>query len=926
MKRNLTLIVFLFLGITFLYAQTGDEYYNKKDYSNAIIRYKQEVVGNPSKYLNLSKSYFMTKAYDEALDAMIKYKEKASSPDLKYANFFIEMLERNDDYVEVVNLGPVINTDKSDFYPVVTQDGKTIYFISQDRSGAPGGEDIWYSEKKSDGNWDTPKPLNDLNTSSHESIMSISGDGNVAIMFGNYEGKFGSGDLFYSIKTPKGWTMPCNLGGTVNTKSWEAQAMLAADGKTLFFCSTRDGGQGNSDIYVSELTPEGWTKPINLGPTINTSETDGGPYLAADGKTLYFYSDGHTGFGGRDMFMSKKTGDSWTSWSKPVNLGKYINTLEDDNYLSIPASGTKGYTVKRNQADGYGDQDLYEFVLPRSMRPESVFSVYGVVSDENKSPVGSLIRFIDAATNEEYGSAISNFADGVYKISLPPFKKYNVVIDMKGYLYMTDVLDLTNLDQYMKTENLNDRLLTEMTEIKKAQEKIAVLNAKLSEIISLGATNVDEGFKQYEEVIKELRMATANLDVSIKRAKLNWLTEENENLEIRKDFQLQTIKVGATFELKNIFFDSGKATLKDESKTELDKLSEILSKSTISIELGGHTDDVGSEQDNLKLSQDRVNSVMEYLLAKGVKAERIKAVGYGEAQPLATNETEEGRATNRRVEVKITDMDYQKGREGKEVVVEDKGKKEKEKEKVEEQQPLEFDFLLTMQKAAKLGGLPPDSPCEDKIKYLTAPTVTTTTKKKDSKFDLGFDEIDKDENYVFKTFNPYVRNFGLKAITINDTTDQFRGSSFGAGVSFVGDKLGEFYMDYFFMPEDSIKWMAATGFKWNWQFVKSFPLLVTVGFSTNFWQYTSELEGKKGNAVLNIPLGLRFNLPLMDDNLIISPHFLYNWGPARSDFNEAKSTFTTIGLDARYRFLQGGLSLNIGDFVNYLGFRAGFAF
>lgn len=728
--KKIVMQKFLLTGITILlvyhlsFAQTGDDFFAKKDYRMAIARYEQEVKLKPEKYFKMGQAFFAIKEFDKAIEAIERYKIKYSSGDMALADKWLNLLKRDDEYVEVTNLGNQINSSVSEYFPYVSKDGKRLYLCAANRTGGYGGEDLWYSEKMNDGSWGPAKNMGtELNTSTHECLMTMSGDGSVAILFGNYEGSFGSGDLFYSVKTDKGWTMPCNMGGTINSKDWESQASLSSDGKILLFCSNRAGGfGGGSDIYVSFLSENGWSTPINLGAKINTSGFEGGPSLAADGKTLYFFSNGHFGFGESDLFMARRIGDSWTEWTEPVNLGKYINTMDDDKYLTIPSSGIKAYTVRSNQPDGYGELDIYEFIMPPSMRPEIVVNVYGFVNDEKSKPVPALIRFYDAATGMEYGTAISQSLDGSYRISLPPLKLYNIVIDMKGYLYLTDVLDLTDMSKFMEKEYINNRLGADLNQIRELQQKLAELNQQFLALINENSDNIDEAFKNYDNLIRQYRSEINTLDLKIKKAKLEWLGKEDKIRDIRKDFKLQTIAVGATFELKNIFFDFGKATLKDESKSELDKLVDIMKRSEIVIELGGHTDSIGSDAANLTLSQERVNSVKQYLVNNGINPARIFAVGYGETQPVAPNYTEEGRSKNRRVEVKI--LQLQLGREGQDVVT------DQPEEKIKEEN---FYFLSTLMRAAKKGGLPSTSPCSDKPVYLVdykkTPTTTTTTKK-----------------------------------------------------------------------------------------------------------------------------------------------------------------------------------------------------
>lgn len=918
------------------YTQSGDEYFNKKDYHNAITRYEVEVVTTPEKYFNLAKSHFALQEFDEAILALKNYKSKYTSADAVEADKWIALLERSDDYVEVRNVGGNINSGVDDYFPVVSLDGKRLYFAADDRSGGAGGNDIWFSDKLADGTWGNAQTLSDLNTDSHEAIMSMSGDQNVVIMFGNYDGTFGRGDLFYTVKTSNGWTFPCNLGGTVNTNEWESQANLASDGKTLLFCSDRNEAGGVSDIYVTQLTENGWTSPINLGPTINTPKSEASPMLAADGKTLYFHSSGHPGFGGTDIYMSRKTGDKWTDWSTPVNMGKYINSMENDKYMTIPASGIKAYTVRTNMIDGFGESDIYEFIIPPSMRPELVINVSGIVSDENNNPVGARIRFYESETGKEYASAISNFNDGVYKISLPPLKRYNVVIDMKGYLYYADVLDLTDMSQFLKDESILDRLNIEMPNVKRAQNKFLELDGVFARLLANDQTNLSKGFKDFEKLAADYKTTARNLDISVKRAKLQWLSEENELLDVVKNFQLQTITVGATFELKNIFFDFGKASLRSDSKAELDKLVDIMSRSQIAIELGGHTDDVGSDENNLRLSQDRVNSVKQYLVDNEIAAFRIAAVGYGEKNPIASNETDEGRQKNRRVEVKITEI---KAREGSDVV----SNQDVVEEVLEEDQ---LDFLETLRSAARIGGLPDGSPCSDKVTYITAYDTGSDTNTDityddggNSSFDLSWlgadgDEVSKtNDNHVYNSFNLSYQNFGYKP------SDEEVGFT-GLGLNLVNKKNREFHMEFYPLSSDTaVPFNAGIGILWNWQITEAIPLLLAYGANMNTYIYKSpDTEDKFGGAIFNIPVGLRYMYKITDD-LVIGPEFIYEFG-FKSEVgskmmgfsddpdgdNKLSSKYTKIGVNARWKFIQGGVHFNKGEYVNYFGIRAGVAF
>jgi len=763
-----------------------------------------------------------------------------------------------------------------------------------------------------------------MNTSSNEGILAISPDGNVAIVFGNYNGSFGGGDLFYSVKTENGWSYPCNLGGTINTKNWESLAALGPDGKTLIYSTVRSDGKGNSDLWVTQLTETGWTSPKNLGAAINTGEDEKWPFIAADGKTLYFSSDGHFGFGGSDLFMVKRLDDSWTNWSEPVNLGRYVNSLKNDKDFSVSGSGINGFITRSGMPDGYGSNDIYQFYVPAQLRPEQVFNVYGRVNDENDENAHVNIRYFDLATNEEVNKTATDASNGMYTVALQKGKKYKVVIDMKGYLYYSSILDLSDPNLLRNKEPFNQKLKNKQAELDRIQRELDQQNAKLKESLQSGSNDIDALFLEIEANMKRYRKALDDLEKVMAEARYEWLESEGQSLNVRQDYTLQSAKIGAKFELKNIFFDFGKASLRKESEVELDKLYEIMAKSEIVIELGGHSDSIGSEEANQKLSQERVNSVKTYLVNKGINTQRLMAVGYGETQPIATNSTEEGRGLNRRVEVKILRLTVE--REGGEVVVEDPSKKKKQPKK---EAPVELaekgNMLELLQKAAKNGGLPSGSDCNKEVEYNKkyVPSKKEGKKKygdQGTGFLYSYGDADK-SNFILKSFNLSVVNWGYQPLDKN---------SLGVEMSFVTKDLKENRIQYYFSNPDSITMGFGYNFLKNNQ-IKSSPLLFCWGYETKL------MVGKAGSIPedrlfghLSVPLGFRY---LMDmKGLIIAPEAFYNvnvW-TSRTKRNDGAfedgAQYMRFGVNSRWKLFHAGLNYNLGPTVNFLGFRAGVSF
>lgn len=923
-KIKLLLFALLLTGASCI-AQNGDAYFQKDEYQNALRAYRSESQNNPSVYFNMARAYFAIQDFDGAIMALENWKTLDPKCDKVKADKWLALLRRDDQPAKIENMGSTINTNEDEYVPRVSADGKTLYFLSDNRTGGRGGEDIWYCQRQSDGSWGAPQNFSSMNTSSNEGILAISPDGNVAIVFGNYNGSFGGGDLFYSVKTENGWSYPCNLGGTINTKNWESLAALGPDGKTLIYSTERSGGKGNSDLWVTQLTEKGWTAPKNLGEAVNTGEDEKWPFIAADGKTLYFSSDGHFGFGGSDLFMVKRLDDTWTNWSEPVNLGRYVNSLKNDKDFSVSGSGINGFITRSGMPDGYGNNDIYQFYVPAQFRPEQVFNVYGRINDENDENAHVNIRYYDLATNEEVNKTATDASNGMYTVALQKGKKYQVVIDMKGYLYYSSILDLSDPNLLRNKEAFNLKLKSKQEELNRIQAELDQQNAKLKEALQSGSNDIDALFEQIETTTKRYRKALDDLDKVMAEARYEWLESEGQSLNLRQDYTLQSAKVGAKFELKNIFFDFGKATLRKESETELDKLYEIMAKSEIVIELGGHSDSIGSEEANQKLSQERVNSVRTYLVNKGINEQRLVAVGYGEDQPIATNSTEEGRALNRRVEVKILRLTVE--REGGEVVVDDPSKKKKQPKK---EAPVEVaekgNMLELLQAAAKNGGLPSGSDCNKEVEYNPNPNPGPNPNRKkwnnNSNFNGGFSwnygKIGKKE-FILKTFNASLVNWQYQPLN---------GGSLGAEVSFVSKKLRENAIQYYFVNgDDSVSMGFGFTHMRNRQLGKS-PLLFVYGFDLKAF------SGRVGNMTessylghVAVPLGIRYMMS--PKGIIVAPEIFYNLGVRINGDNtpfENSLSYLRIGANARWKIFHGGIYLNKGETVNFMGFRAGVSF
>jgi outer membrane protein OmpA-like peptidoglycan-associated protein len=396
------------------------------------------------------------------------------------------------------------------------------------------------------------------------------------------QGGFGSCDLFVSKiiqsnatgaalelqnNNLKMWGPRSNVGEAVNSASWDAQPSVSGDGQMLIFASSRPGGFGGKDLWVSRKVRGRWTSPKNLGPKINTSSDEEAPFIHYDGRTLYFSSNGHPGYGGHDLFITRL--DDQDQWSKPTNLGVGVNTESDDVGFYVDALAEKAYFASARPG-GFGGLDIYEMYLPEKFKPAPVSYLRGMVLDaENKSPLVARVRLVDLTTQKTI------FEDSIQQFLIPiiPGKNYALHSSRSGYLF-----DSRN---FQPTQ-----------------------------------------------------------------------TELNNPFEVTA--LLSPLKVDQVITLNNIFFDIDKFDLKVESEVELKTMFWLMnSNPRMKLEISGHTDNTGSEVHNKELSQNRALAVKNYLINAGIKSDRIVSKGYGSSKPSASNDSEEGRAKNRRIEARI---------------------------------------------------------------------------------------------------------------------------------------------------------------------------------------------------------------------------------------------------------------------------------
>jgi len=370
-------------------------------FSLFIIHYSlfAQLPKNIQKAVNKAETAMAQHQYEKALPILEKYYAKTPIQFRSYiiwrmdqCRFGIEAMRHPTDMTPI-NLGENINSQWDEYHPTLTGNSREMLFtVRRPRdehtvcAHCKTEEDI-YSSLQHNGAWQPRTRLGaPINTGHNEGAQSISPDGNFLFFtICNAEFGYGSCDIYWSKREGDTWSEPKNCGPKVNTRYWESQPSIAADGKTIYFTSNRPGGFGGMDIWKTEMISEGvFSDPENLGDVINTPFEEISPFIHFDQRTLYFSSDGHLGMGGRDLFYSKLQFDG--EWGTPVNLGYPINTFRDESGIFINAQGNLAYFAS-NRPGGFGGLDIYYFELDESLRPEPVLFTEEIPENQDTTSI-----------------------------------------------------------------------------------------------------------------------------------------------------------------------------------------------------------------------------------------------------------------------------------------------------------------------------------------------------------------------------------------------------------------------------------------------------------------------------------------------------------------------------------------------------------
>lgn len=570
----------------------------------------------------IGQSYQFGMQFDKAIDFYNRYKDRlAKRPNYQGRDKVdLAMVDRNIQECEVglefvnaprnysiVNISREINSEWDDYAPVLNANEDEIVFTSRRRDGNLNEnvdtdnkpfEDIFIS-RKVNGVWQTAENIGaPVNSEFHDSNLALSADGQTLFIYKTDNG----GDIYFSNRNASGaWSVPVPLPGIINSSFEEKSISISPDEKTLYFSSNRPGGFGGLDIYQAKLNEKGeWSNVKNLGPRINTPEDDDGPFIDYDGKTLYFSSKGRKGMGGFDIY--KTIFDEATlEWSEPENMGYPINTPDNDIFFVSTQDGKRAYYSSVRE-DGLGYDDIYMITIPEEQ-----------VAQKDPEPVDPVEEPTDTVE------------------AVVP--KAPVNYPLRYVVTAIDAQTKEPVDARIRLQGLRDNIIVPST-------------TKSAGVVEF--TVKEESAKDYRLSIESEGYMFVNQNV-----RLDGVSEQQK--ELTRTVALRKLETGMVSVLRNIYFDFDKATFKQESYNELNKLERMmLQNPNMRVEIAGHTDNIGTAAYNLALSKRRAEAVKDFLTKKGVDARRVTAVGFGAKRPLASNDDEEeGRELNRRVEFKV---------------------------------------------------------------------------------------------------------------------------------------------------------------------------------------------------------------------------------------------------------------------------------
>lgn len=510
----------------------------------------------------------------------------------------------------------VVNSVFDEQNPVLSPDGQTLFFTISNHPSNVGGKrdpgDIWFA-RKNGSTWSAPVHAGtSLNDRTYNAVAGFSPDGRELFLHGHYgtaNTPAKTQGISVSRSDGSSWTHPENISVPYFlNKSAIVSGSLSADNSVFIFSAESYGTFGVEDIYVSIREQGKWSEPKNLGSAINTQFQELSPSLDSDGKTLYFSSNGRKGSGSFDIYSATRLDETWTNWSTPQNLGSGINTAGRELFYRPYSSQGFSLFTTTTSSDGYGDLRVF---MP-----------------EQPLPVTDTVIYASTRQNDE-------------TVASPP------MVRDSG----TQASAEKSVPEKIEPVNTEVKVYGKITNAKTGEVIPAMISFEGPGLQPRAAESDEEGYAiTVTSAQYTIRIEASGYVSSMEKLDINAL----DMRALEMNFKLQPVEVGTTVNLKNVLFAQAKTDILPESYPELDLVVNFLKANpNVRIELMGHTDGRGVHSDNVRLSQQRVNRVKEYLVSKGIEPRRITGKGFGGSRPIASNDTEESRRMNRRVEFVI---------------------------------------------------------------------------------------------------------------------------------------------------------------------------------------------------------------------------------------------------------------------------------
>lgn len=607
------------IGVCYLF---GDDAFRAIDYFLAAYDADQEITSDIR--LMIGRAYQMVEKFDKAKQYYMEYRQDlVPGEDIVQETNRIDKLIMECEYgkdlsatprrVIIQNLGEAVNSPFDDYNPRFAFDDTALFFTSRRPVGKKPGrsefdnkyyENIFISPLENGKTFmDAYSPGKPFKAKGNNAIVGLAPDGNTLFM---YLGEEDGGSILAAEYKPERdkWKKPKRFSKKIESDAEETTVAMSPDGQALYFVSANpELTTGGKDILVVRRNEKGkWEDPENVGGLINTIYDEEGVYLSDDGQVMYFSSKGHNSMGGYDVFRSVMGEDG--RWEAPENIGYPVNTPNDEVFYVTDKEGFYGFYATQREG-GWGGRDLYK-----------------VISLGSEKQVLTLTR--------------DSLVAGFNLLEKNPFLSYPELLSVDTTLILSG--------------QVKDTLMGADTTI---MAGLIFMNPETGEIIARAMTGTD-GY--YRARIPEPGIYGVEINATgyLYYLDILDLSGLNPDEPAEMNFYLQKIEVGTKVVLDNIYFETGKSVLTPNSYDALDQVVRFLENNqSVRLEISGHTDNTGSLRINTRLSEARAKAVVDYIVNKGITPDRLEYKGYADSQPVADNDTPEGREMNRRVEFKV---------------------------------------------------------------------------------------------------------------------------------------------------------------------------------------------------------------------------------------------------------------------------------